>query len=82
MAPFGSESTTDDDLDGDSDLDLVTGGNDGKIRVFRNNGDGTFTQQTAMRSWMPFTATAVSSRSSSSSVKRFRPRIGLVRPTR
>jgi Ca2+-binding RTX toxin-like protein len=34
------------DYDNDGDRDLITGADDGKIRVFRNNGNGTFTQRT------------------------------------
>ena len=41
-----SPSTAFVDLDNDGDQDLVTGGDDGQVRAFRNNGNGTFTQLT------------------------------------
>ena len=47
------------DLDGDGDLDVVAGQNYGNIRVFRNEGNGTFAEQTGTAN--PFNGVSLSS---------------------
>ena len=42
---YGSKPTLV-DFDKDGDLDIVSGAIDGNFRFYRNNGDGTFNQQT------------------------------------
>ncbi|MGK7369208.1 MAG: FG-GAP-like repeat-containing protein, partial [Candidatus Halalkalibacterium sp. M3_1C_030] len=39
------------DIDGDGDLDIITGNFNGGVQVFLNNGAGTFTDDT--ENWMP-----------------------------
>ncbi len=39
------------DIDGDGDLDIITGNFNGGVQVFLNNGAGTFTEDT--ENWMP-----------------------------